>query len=117
MAALRKTKTRAPQIPIVWREKVPEVTYFDRLGYRIVARVEDGCFILTRYGWAEDPTQVESLVVNSNDTFRLKESLNVKNHDTLLKRLGTRFALKEPHNAFFKIKTSLDRRGIPYEVR
>ena len=28
-----------------------------------------------------------------------------------------RFALKEPHNAFAKIKTSLERRGIPYKVK
>ena len=33
----------------------------------------------------------------------------------MLKALGRRFALKEPHNAFGKIITSLQRRGIPFE--
>ena len=42
------------------------------------------------------------------------DSLKVKNPDTLIKVLGKRFALKEPHNSFIKIQTSLERRGIPY---
>lgn len=42
------------------------------------------------------------------------DSLKVKHHDTLIKALGKRFALKEPHNSFVKILTSLGRRGIPY---
>jgi hypothetical protein len=43
------------------------------------------------------------------------DSLRVKNPDTLIRALGKRFALKEPHNSFVKIQTSLDRRGIPYK--
>ena len=116
MAAKSDTKKqKSPEIVIVWKDKVPEATYFDRNGYKIVAKVENGQFILTRYGWAEDPEQAESLVVSANNTVKLKESLKVKHSDTLLKALGKRFALKEPHNSFVKIMTSLDRRGIPYE--
>jgi hypothetical protein len=43
------------------------------------------------------------------------DSLKVKKADTLIKALGKRFALKEPHNSFVKIMTSLQRRGIPFE--
>ena len=45
------------------------------------------------------------------------DSLKVKNPDTLIKALGRRFALKEPHNSFTKIQTSLERRGIPYKKK
>ena len=115
MAAKSDTKKlRSPQIEITWKDKVPMATYFNRNGYSIVAKVEKGQFILTRDGWDDDPEKGESLVVSANDTARLKDSLRVKNNDTLIKALGKRFALKEPHNAFVKIQTSLDRRGIPY---
>ena len=107
-------KQRSPEIEIVWKDSVPEAAYFNRDGYSIVARVEKGQFILTRDGWDDDPSKGESLVVSVSDTARLKSSLRVKNNDTLIKALGKRFALKEPHNAFVKIQTSLDRRGIPY---
>ena len=115
MAAKKDTKKqRSPEIEIVWKDIVPEATYFNRNGYSIVARVEKGKFILTRDGWDDDPDNGESLIVSVNDTARLKDSLRVKNNDTLIKVLGKKFALKEPHNAFIKIQTSLDRRGIPY---
>jgi hypothetical protein len=107
-------KQRSPEIEIVWKDNVPEATYFNRNGYSIVAKVEKGQFILTRDGWDDDPENGESLVVSVNDTARLKDNLRVKNNDTLIKVLGKKFALKEPHNAFIKIQTSLDRRGIPY---
>ena len=107
-------KQRSPEIEIVWKDNVPEATYFNRNGYSIGAKVEKGQFILTRDGWDDDPENGESLVVSVNDTARLKDNLRVKNNDTLIKVLGKKFALKEPHNAFIKIQTSLDRRGIPY---
>ena len=107
-------KQRSPEIEVVWKDKVPEATYFKREEYSIVAKVENGQYILTRYGWDEDPAKGESLVVSARDTRKLMDSLKVKNADTLVKALGRRFALKEPHNAFVKIQTSLDRRGIPY---
>ena len=116
MAAKKDTKKqRSPEIEIVWKENVPEATYFNRNGYSIVAKVEKGQYILTRVGWDEDPEKGESLIVSAKDTLRLMDSLKVKNPDTLIKALGKRFALKEPHNSFFKIVTSLERRGIPYE--
>ena len=115
MAKSDTKKQRSPEIGIVWKDNVPESTYFNRNGYSIVAKVEKGRFILTRYGWDEDPEKGESLVVSAKDTVRLMDSLKVKHHDTLIKALGRRFALKEPHNSFVKILTSLERRGIPYE--
>ena len=115
MAKSDTKKQRSPEIEIVWNENVPEACYFNRNGYKIVAKVEKGQYILTRYGWAGDPAQGESLVVSPNDTRRLMDSLKVKHHETLIKALGKRFALKEPHNSFVKILTSLERRGIPYE--
>lgn len=108
-------KKRSPEIEIRWKENNPEATYFQRDGYCIVAKVENGKYILTRCGWGEAPDQGESIVVSARDTARLKESLGVKHNDTLIKALGRRFALKEPHNSFLKILTSLERRGIPYE--
>ena len=118
MAAKKDVKKlRSPEIEIVWKDKVPEATYFNRNGYSIVAKVEKGQYILTRVGWDEDPEKAESLVVSAKDTVRLMDSLKVKNPDTLIKALGRRFALKEPHNSFFKIATSLQRRGIPYVVK
>ena len=77
--------------------------------------MENGQYILTRFGWDEDPEKGESLVVSAKDTRKLMDSLRVKNPDTLIRALGKRFALKEPHNSFVKIQTSLDRRGIPYK--
>ena len=118
MAAKKDTKKlRSPEIEIVWKDNVPEATYFNRNGYSIVAKVEKGQFILTRDGWDDIPEKGESLIVSAKDTARLKDSLKVRNDDTLIKALGKRFALKEPHNAFVKIKTSLERRGIPFSVR
>lgn len=117
MAKSDKTKQRAPQIEVIWKDNVPEAKYFSSKDYSISAKVEDGKYILTRYGWDEDPGKGESIVVSARDTSKLKESLRVKNHDTLIKVLGKKFALKEPHNSFAKIRTSLDRRGIPYELK
>lgn len=117
MAKTNKTKQRSPQIDVIWKDVVPEATYFSSNEYSIIAKVENGKYILTRYGWDEDPGKGESLIVSARDTSRLKESLRVKNHDTLIKVLGKKFALKEPHNSFAKIRTSLDRRGIPYEIK
>ena len=77
--------------------------------------MEKGKYIITRYGWEEDPERGESMVVSAKDTLRLMDSLKVKKPETLIKALGKRFALKEPHNSYFKIETSLQRRGIPYE--
>lgn len=108
-------KLRSPQIEIIWDGKVPQASYFKSNAYSIVAKVEKGQYILTRYGWDEDPKKGESIIVSPNDTRRLMESLKVKNPDTLIKVLGKKFALKEPHNSFVKILTSLERRGIPYE--
>ena len=115
MAKSDTKKQRSPEIEVIWKDNVPEATYFDRNGYRIVAKVENGQYILTRYGWGEDPGKGDSIVVSANNTVRLKDSLKVKHSDTLIKALGKRFALKEPHNSFVKILTSLERRGIPYE--
>lgn len=116
MAAKKDTKKqRSPEIEVIWKENVPEAVYFDRNGYCIVAKVEKGQYILTRFGWGEDPEKGESLVVSAKDTLRLMDSLKVKKAETLIKTLGKRFALKEPHNSFVKILTSLERRGIPYE--
>ncbi|MBO6045784.1 MAG: hypothetical protein J6P69_08055 [Bacteroidales bacterium] len=117
MAKTNKTKQKSPQIDVIWKDSVPEASYFSGNGYGIVAKVENGKYILTRYGWDEDPGKGESLIVSANDTVKLKESLKVKHHDTLIKVLGKKFALKEPHNSFAKIRTSLDRRGIPYEIK
>lgn len=116
MAKSAKTKQRSPEIEIVWKNDIPEATYFNRDGYRIVAKVEKGSYIISRFGWDENPGKGESLVVSAKDTIKLKESLRVKNDDTLIKALGKRFALKEPHNSYFKIKTSLERRGVPYTL-
>ena len=110
-------KQRSPEIGICWKDNVPDATYFKREEYCIVAKVEKGQYILTRYGWDEDPAKGESIVVSAKDTQKLMESLRVKNPDTLIKALGKRFALKEPHKSFVKIQTSLERRGIPYVKR
>ena len=110
-------KQRSPEIEILWKENVPEATYFKREEYSIVAKVEKGQYILTRYGWDEDPAKGESLVVSAKDTLRLMDSLKVRKADTLIRSRGKRFALKEPHNAFVKIRTSLERRGIPYVIK
>lgn len=115
MAKSDTPKLRSPQIEISWNENVPSAVYFHRNEYSIVAKVEKGQYILTRTGWDEDPAKAESIVVSAKDTLRLMESLKVKNPDTLIKTLGKRFALKEPHNCFGKIKTSLERRGIPFK--
>ena len=117
MAKSGTKKQRSPEIEIIWNDNVPQATYFKGNGYSIVAKVEKGQYILTRYGWDEDPEKGESLVVSPDATRRLKESLKVKNPDTLIRSLGKRFALKEPHNSFVKIMTSLERRGIPYEKK
>ena len=115
MAAKKDTKKqKSPEIEIVWKDNVPEATYFKNDGYSIVAKVETGQYILTRYGWDCDPEKGESIIVSANNTVRLKDSLRVKNNDTLIRALGKRFALKEPHNSFIKILTSLERRGIPF---
>lgn len=115
MAKSDVKKIKSPEIEVILNGNVPEATYFDRNGYKIVAKVENGQFILTRFGWDEDPAKGESLIVSAKDTRRLMDSLNVKHPETLLKALGRRFALKEPHNSFVKILTSLQRRGIPFE--
>ena len=117
MAKSDTKKLRSPQIEILWKGNIPEATYFKRNEYCIVAKVENGQYILTRYGWDEDPTKAESLVVSAKDTLRLMESLKVKNPDTLIKALGKRFALKEPHKCFGKIQVSLGRRGIPFVLK
>ena len=116
MAAKKDTKKqRTPEIEVIWKDSVPEATYFDRNGYKTVAKVEKGQFILSWDGWDEDPDKAQCIVVSAADTRRLMDSLHVKNPDTLIRVLGKKFALKEPHRAHLKILTSLDRRGIPYE--
>ena len=110
-------KQRSPEIAIVWNGNVPEATYFKREEYHIEAKVEKGQYILTRTGWDENPDKSETITVSAKDTLRLMESLRVKNPDTLIRALGKRFALKEPHNSFIKIQTSLERRGIPYKKK
>ena len=116
MAKSDTKKQRTPAIEVLWNDGFPKATYFKSNEYSVIAKVENGKFILTRYGWDEDPEKGTTLVVSTSDTHRLMESLKVKNPDTLLKALGRKFALKEPHNSFFKIQASLDRRGIPYKV-
>ena len=116
MAKSDTKKTRCPEINVTWKENVPEATYFKSNDYSIVAKVENGKYILTRYGWGEDPEKGESLVVSAADTRRLMDSLKVKNPDTLIRVLGKKFALKDPHNSFVKIQVSLLRRGIPFKV-
>lgn len=110
-------KQKSAQIEIIWNADVPEASYFKGNGYSIVAKVEKGQYILTRYGWDEDPEKGESIVVSAKDTLRLMDSLKVKHPETLVRALGKRFALKEPHNSFVKIMTSLERRGIPYKKK
>ena len=116
MAKSDVKKIKSPEIGITKNGNVLESTFFDSNGYKIVAKVENGQFILTRCGdgWG-DPEKGESIVVSPNDTRKLMDSLKVKHPETLIKALGKRFALKEPHNSFFKIMTSLQRRGIPFE--
>ncbi|MBR0534269.1 MAG: hypothetical protein IJK19_06230 [Bacteroidales bacterium] len=108
-------KQRSSNIEIVWKENVPQATYYNRAGYSIVAKVENGQFILTRDGWDDDPKNAEGVIVSPMHTARLKDSFNVKHSDTLLKAIGRRFAQNEPHKAYARILTSLDRRGIPYQ--
>jgi hypothetical protein len=115
MAKSDVKKVKSPEIEVIWKDNVPEATYFKRNEYCIVAKVEKGQYILSRYGWDENPEKEDSIVVSPKDTLRLMESLKVKKADTLIKALGKRFALKEPHNSFVKIMTSLQRRGIPFE--
>jgi hypothetical protein len=115
MAKSDVKKVKSPEIEVIWKDNVPEAAYFNRNEYRIVAKVENGQYILTRYGWGEDSEKGDSIVVSPKDTLRLMDSLKVKKADTLIKALGKRFALKEPHNSFVKIMTSLQRRGIPFE--
>ena len=117
MAKSDTRKQRTPQIEIVWKDNVPQATYFKSEGFCIVAEVAKGQYILTRYGWDGDPAKGESLTVSAKDTLRLMESLKVKNPDTLIKVLGKKFAMKDPHNSFVKIQASLLRRGIPYKVK
>ena len=107
-------KKRSPEIEIVWKDNVPEATYFNRNGYSIVAKVDNGQFIMTRDGWDDDPEKKDIVTVSQLYTAKLKESLKVKQSDSLLKALGKRFALKEPHNSFVKILISLERRGIRF---
>ena len=108
-------KQKSSNFEVVWKENVPEVTYYNSYGYSIVAKVENGQFILTRDGWDDDPNNAESVTVSPMHTDRLKASFKVKHSESLLKAIGRRFAQNEPHKAYAKILTSLDRRGIPYE--
>ena len=117
MAKSDVKKQRSPEIKVVFKDNGPEATYFKSNGFCIVAKVENGKYILERFGWDEDPDKGERIVVSAKDTLRLMDSLRVKNPDTLLKTLGKKFALKEPHNSFVKIQTSLQRRGIPFEKK
>ena len=117
MAKSDVKKLRSPEIDVVMKDNGPEATYFKRNEYSIVAKVENGKYILTRYGWDEDPEKGESIVVSAKDTLRLMDSLKVRHPESLIKALGRRFALKEPHNSFVKILTSLQRRGIPFEKK
>jgi hypothetical protein len=65
MAAKSDTKKqRSPEIEIVWKGNVPEATYLDRNGYSIVAKVENGQFILTRDGWDDDPEKKDIVTVS-----------------------------------------------------
>ena len=115
MAAKKDAKkVKGPEIVVVWKDGAPECVYFDRNGYKTVGKVEKGQFILTWDGWDEDPDRAQGLAVAPADTRKLMDSLGVKNPDTLLRVLGKKFALKEPHRAHLKIMTSLDRRGISY---
>ena len=115
MAAKSDTKKqRSPEIEIAWKDNVPEATYFKRNDYSIVAKVENGQFIMARDGWDDDPEKKDIVTVSQFYTAKLKDSLKVKQPDALLKALGKRFALKEPHKAFGKILMSLERRGIRF---
>lgn len=68
-------KKRYPEINVVFNGNVPEATYFNNNGYSIVAKVENGGFILTRYGWDDDPAKGESLIVSPAGTRKLMDSL------------------------------------------
>jgi hypothetical protein len=107
-------KIKSPEIGVTKNGNVLESTYFDRNGYKIVAKVENGQFILSRCGagWG-NPETGESIVVSASDTRKLMDSLKVKHPETLIKSLGKRFALKEPHNSFVKIMTSLSGEASP----
>ena len=94
MAKSDTKKLRSPEIEILWKGSVPEAVYFKGNGYSIVAKVEKGQYILTRYGWDEDPEKGESIVVSPKDTEKLMESLKVKKAETLVKTLGKRFACR-----------------------
>jgi hypothetical protein len=107
-------KKRSPEIEIVWKGNVPEATYFNRNDYSIVAKVENGQFILARDGWDDDPEKKDVVTVSQFYTAKLKDSLKVKQSESLLKVLGKKFALKEPHKAFGKILMSFERRGIRF---
>ena len=117
MAQTTKTKVKCPAIEVTWEGNVHQAVYFEREEYRIIAKLEKGKYIVTRYGWDEDPAVSESIVVSKKDTVRLMEDLKVDKPDDLILFFGKRFALKEPHKCFGKIKISLGRRGIPYEVK
>lgn len=117
MAQSEKTKVRCPSIEVTWEGDVPQAVYFEREEYRIIAKVEKGKYIVTRYGWDEDPNVSESIIVSKKDTARLMEDLKLEKPEDLILFFGKRFALKEPHNCYGKIKISLSRRGIPYEVK
>ena len=117
MAKSDTKKVKSPEIEFFWDGDIPQAYYFKRNEYSILAKVENGRYILSRYGWDEDPNKGECIIVSKPDTARLMDSLKVSKPETLIKTLGKRFALKEPHNSYFKIETSLQRRGIPYEKK
>ena len=48
MAKSDVKKLRSPEIEVVMKDNVPEATYFKRDVYSIVAKVENGKYILTR---------------------------------------------------------------------
>ena len=117
MAKSDTKKVRSKEIVVVCENDIPQSTYFEGNGFKIIAKVEKGQYIVTRYGWSGDPEVGESIVVTAKDTVKLMESYKVPTPEALVEAVGNRFARKEAHKCFDKIKLSLQRRGVPYTIK
>ena len=117
MAKSDTSKVRSKEIVVVCDNDVPQAIYFEGNGLKIIAKVEKGKYTVTRYGWSGTPEAEESLVVTAKDTIKLMESFKVPTPEALVEAVGNRFARKESHKCFGKIKLSLQRRGIPYTIK
>ena len=84
MAKSDTKKVKSPEIEIFWDGDIPKAYYFKRNEYSILAKVENGRYILSRYGWDEDPNKGECIIVSKPDTARLMDSLKVSKPDAEL---------------------------------